>query len=179
MAFLFTSERLGFREMTEADLNSLQDLNTDPQVMEFFPALYSEEQTLAGIRRNMSNYKSVGYGMWIAEVKNSQEFIGFIGLAPVNFDAPFCPATEIGWRLIKKVWNQGFATEGALRCLEYGFDTLNLDKIVSFTAKINGPSERVMQKIGMRKSAEFMHPKLSENDRLNPHVLYEIGPDSF
>ena len=82
---------------------------------------------------------------------------------------------EIGWRIREDKWNQGFATEGAKACLQFGFDQLNFKDIYSFTSKVNIKSERVMQKIGMNKVKEFEHPKIELGSHLKTHVLYKIG----
>jgi len=91
----------------------------------------------------------------------------------------FSPCIEIGWRLAKEYWHQGYATEGAHAILDYAFNNLNLDKVVSFTAKSNTPSEAVMKKIGMVKIQEFQHPKLPEDHPLCWHVLYEIDHSNY
>lgn len=85
---------------------------------------------------------------------------------------------EIAWRLAKEYWNKGYATEGARAVLEYAFNVLHLDKVVSFTASINKPSESVMKKIGMTKINVFNHPEFSSAPDLEKHILYEISkPD--
>jgi RimJ/RimL family protein N-acetyltransferase len=101
-------------------------------------------------------------------------FAGFIGLSIPSFEAPFTPCVEIGWRLDPEHWNCGYATEGARAVLEYGFVSLQLDEIVSFTAPGNLRSRRVMEKIGMAHSPsdDFDHPALPEGHPLRRHVLY-------
>ena len=101
------------------------------------------------------------------------KFIGYTGLHKADFPANFTPCIEIGWRLIKDVWNQGYATEAAKACLQYGFINLNIKEIYSFTAAINKRSERVMQKIGLQKIGEFDHPNIISENRLCRHVLYK------
>lgn len=108
------------------------------------------------------------------EVKESKEFIGFIGFHRPSFEADFTPCIEIGWRLKRDAWGKGYATEGAKACLKYGFTELNFKEVYSFTAKINKPSEKVMKKIGMQYVKEFDHPKLEPNNKLCKHVLYVI-----
>src|SRR5690606_14340984 len=105
-------------------------------------------------KRFQSKIEEKGWGFWAAVLADSQEFIGFIGLNDVTRDAlpaPFAPAVEIGWRLAFKHWGKGYATEGAKACLQYGFETLRLKEIVSFTAVQNNRSRRVMERIGMHR----------------------------
>lgn len=171
--YLFTSDRLGFRSWTPQDFTPLYELCQDKRVMEFFPDLPDEERIYAALKK-FNNYQAeYGYTFWAVELLSTNEFIGFIGLASV-LDLPFAPATEIGWRLAYKHWNKGYATEGAKTCINYGFNQLNLDKIVSFTAILNKRSEAVMKKIGMVKTGEFGHPKVPVDNWLHQHVLYEI-----
>ena len=104
------------------------------------------------------------------------EFIGFIGLQPVSFQADFKPAVEIGWRLAFEHWEKGYATEGAKGALRYGFERLHLQEIVSLTATNNMRSRAVMERIGMyhEPNHDFDHPKLPAGHPLRRHVFYVI-----
>ncbi|WP_223155583.1 GNAT family N-acetyltransferase, partial [Acinetobacter baumannii] len=84
------------------------------------------------------------------------------------------PCIEIGWRIATEHWKKGYATEGAKAALDYAFNILNKDKVVSFTATVNKPSQAVMERLGMRKVKYFNHPKLPDEHALQKHVLYEI-----
>jgi ribosomal-protein-alanine N-acetyltransferase len=116
--------------------------------------------------------------MWAVEVPGAAQFIGFVGLMRATFAAPFTPAVEIGWRLARPYWNRGYATEGARAVLTFAFDTLRLPEVVSFTAAINLPSRRVMEKLGMRHdpAEDFDHPRVPAGSPVRRHVLYRIGP---
>lgn len=122
-------------------------------------------------------FQECGYGLYAVETKEDGEFIGFIGFHRATFEADFTPCTEIGWRLRKEAWGQGYATEGASACLRYGFRSMDFDKIYSFTAEVNSPSRRVMTKLGMRFVKFFDHPRLAKDSPLCRHVLYEIERD--
>src|SRR5262249_22713818 len=104
-------------------------------------------------------------------------FAGFIGLSIPRFEAHFTPCVEIGWRLAAACWGQGFATEGARAALAFGFQTLALAEIVSFTVPANLRSRRVMEKLGMTHHPrdDFDHPRLPEGHWLSRHVLYRIA----
>lgn len=119
-----------------------------------------------------------GFGHWAVEVPGVASCIGFIGLEPVSFDAPFTPAVEIGWRLDSRHWGNGYATEGARAALDYAFGTVGLLEVVSFTAQGNVRSRRVMERIGMRHDpgGGFEHPRVPEGDPLRSHVLYRVRP---
>jgi ribosomal-protein-alanine N-acetyltransferase len=88
----------------------------------------------------------------------------------------FSPAVEIGWRLDNKYWYKGYVSEAAKKSLEFAFDTLNLAQVFSYTAKMNKPLEKVMQRIGMLNTdATFCHPKVEKGNLLREHLLYRIN----
>lgn len=149
-------------------------MNAHPEVMEFFPSLWSREESDAAFERIRSYFLDRGWGLWAMEEKSSGKFMGFTGLNIPNFEAPFLPAVEIGWRLLPEFWNKGFATEAANKSLWFGFEILKLKEIVSFTAVGNVRSQRVMEKIGMVRKPEwdFLHPKVPDGSVLKPHVVY-------
>lgn len=86
----------------------------------------------------------------------------------------FTPATNIGWRLKKSSWGNGYATEGVKRCLEYGFNELDLEQIISTFTANNAKSENVMKKIGMLKVGAFNHPKLKDHPEFEKYICYKI-----
>jgi ribosomal-protein-alanine N-acetyltransferase len=108
-------------------------------------------------------------------------FIGIVGLARPDFEAPFMPAVEVGWRLAAEHWGQGYATEAAQGVLAFGFERLGLPEIVSFTTTANVRSRRVMEKLGMRRAPaeDFLHPLIAEGHPLRPHVLYRLPRQAF
>lgn len=175
------TERLILRPWRDEDFEHFARLNADPRVMEYFPSVMTQEESdqLAG--RMCTAIQQQGWGLWAVSIPNQADFIGYIGLAPVNFAAAFTPAIEVGWRLAYDFWNQGYATEGAHAALKYGFEHLGLNEIVSFTAVNNWRSRRVMEKIGMYhdEKSDFDHPKLPEGHTLRRHALYRIRTGHF
>lgn len=172
--YQFISERLGFRTWCEADLKPMAVLNADPEVMRFFPSTQSEKQTRELMNKCNAQFDKYGHCYFAVDRLSDKTFIGFIGLAYQEYEAPFTPCVDIGWRLAKQFWNNGYATEGARRCLEYGFEVLELDTIYSIASEINTPSINVMKKIGMNYQYHFDHPELTESGGLNPCTLYQI-----
>lgn len=175
------TERLILRPWQENDFERFAKLNADPRVMEFFPGLLSQEESNQLAKRICTAMKQQGWGLWAASIPDIADFIGYIGLAPVNFVADFTPAVEVGWRLAYEFWDKGYATEGAKAAIKYGFETLSLEEIVSFTATQNKRSRNVMEKIGMHHSQkdDFDHPKLAEGHPLRNHVLYRIEANEW
>lgn len=174
--YLFKSARLGFRTWSMDDLPELAMINADPEVMKYFPKTATEAETVAQIERFNKSFVNRDYTYFAAEVLESNEFIGFIGLLFQDYKSPFTPATDIGWRLKKSAWGQGYATEGAKRCLNYAFEDLKLDKVISVCTLKNVNSENVMKKIGMTRAGEFDHPKMKDYPDLMRCVCYEIQP---
>jgi ribosomal-protein-alanine N-acetyltransferase len=115
-----------------------------------------------------------GWGLWAVEEKRSGAFIGFVGLNVPSYPLPFSPCIEIGWRLDSSFWGKGYAPEAARKALEIGFEQYGMSEIVSFTAMVNTPSQRVMDKIGMVRGEEFDHPALEAGRPLRRHVVYRI-----
>jgi RimJ/RimL family protein N-acetyltransferase len=168
--------RLLLRGWRAADLTPFAVLNADHEVMEHFPSMLSRAQSDAFADRIVAGLNQRGWGLWAVEDNSTGAFIGFVGLNPVPFEAPFTPAIEIGWRLARPHWGSGLATEAARAALAYAFGPLGFQEIVSFTSTTNLRSQRVMQKLGMRRDPadDFDHPLLPEGHRLRCHVLYRI-----
>ena len=175
---ILTTARLRLRLWLDSDRAAFAALNADPQVMEFFPRCLSRAESDAFADRIEAHFARHGFGLWAVELPGSAPFIGFIGLSVPSFEAPFMPCVEIGWRLARAHWRQGYASEGGRCALAYGFDEARLSEIVSFTARVNVRSRAVIERIGMRRdlAGDFEHPALPEGHRLRPHVLYRIGP---
>ena len=172
--FELRTPRLRLRQWCPADRAPLAALNADPRVMEYFASTLSAEQSDASLARIQNHFERHGFGLWAVEISGETEFAGFIGLCLCPFEAHFTPAVEIGWRLAAPYWNRGYATEGALAAMSFGFQELQLDQIVSLTAAGNIRSRRVMEKIGMTRDPEddFDHPSLPVGHSLRRHVLY-------
>lgn len=173
--YLISTPRLGLRRWIPADLEPFANMNQDPAVMRFFPALSTREESTALVKRIDAFFDEHGYGLYALELKATGGFIGFTGLSQPSFESWFTPCTEIGWRLRQQAWNKGYATEAAKACLDHARNQLRLKEVYSFTAIPNSPSERVMQKIGMTRIGEFDHPKIEAGHPLRRHVLYKIA----
>jgi RimJ/RimL family protein N-acetyltransferase len=173
--------RLILREWRDSDLPAVARMNADPRVMEFMPALLDRATSDALVARQQAAIDSQDFGFWAVEVPDVADFIGFVGLGRPGFVAPFMPCIEIGWQLAYEFWGQGYATEAARIALRYGFSVLGLGEIVSFTAKINERSQRVMRRIGMQhyQAEDFDHPALPPDDRLRRHVLYRLSRERW
>jgi RimJ/RimL family protein N-acetyltransferase len=177
--YIFKSERLGFRNWNADDLTEFAKLNADEGVMEHFPKTLTELETTEFIVRLQKHYKEKKYTYFVTEVLATGEFIGFIGMAYQDYKTEFTPATDIGWRLKQSAWGKGYATEGAKACLDFGFNNLNLDKIISTCTLNNTKSAHVMAKIGMKKVGTFNHPKLKDYPDYETCICYEVMKVDF
>ncbi len=168
--------RLRLRRWREEDLAPFAAMNADARVMEHMPGVMSVAETEALLARIEAHFEAEGFGLWAVERRDSGAFIGYVGLLRVPFEAHFTPAVEIGWRLGAAHWGAGFATEAARVVLDYAFETLGLEEVVSFTAVVNTRSWRVMERLGMTHDAaeDFDHPRLEAGHPLRRHVLYRI-----
>jgi len=150
--------------------------------MRYFPTLFSRAESDASLDRFAAKISADGWGLWALEVEG--RFVGFTGLAVPHFTAPFMagmerPCVEIGWRLARAAWGQGLATEAARSVLDFGFRSLKLPEIVSFTSATNTRSQAVMKRLGMAHDPidNFEHPAVPVGSPLRPHVLYRLRAD--
>jgi RimJ/RimL family protein N-acetyltransferase len=152
-------------------------LNADPVVREHFPSTLTREESLDELTRFDRRFDERGYSLWAVEVPGVADFIGFVGLNLTEWDAPFTPAVEVGWRLARPYWGNGYATEGAREALRYGFDVVGLEEIVSFTTPANVRSWKVMERIGMTRDPadDFDHPLIAVGHPMRRHVLYRAS----
>lgn len=140
------------REFQLEDAEGMYELNNDPDVIR-----YTGDDPFASIEatrdfiRNYDAYRKFGTGRLTLLLKETSQYIGWCGL---KYD-PNSADTDIGFRLLKKFWNKGYATEASLRTLEYGFNDLMLKKIIGRAMRENIPSIKVLKKIGMVFEKEF------------------------
>ena len=174
MHYHLRSARLGFRSWRDADLDPFAALNADAEVMEYFPSERTRDQTAETIERLRAHEQRDGCTFWAVDELATGRFVGMLGVLvqremPEVFDGP---THEMGWRLAREFWGRGYATEGARACLEWAFAKTGAERVVAFTTVENRRSERVMQRVEMRRVREFSHPRLLGH-RLERHVLYE------
>jgi RimJ/RimL family protein N-acetyltransferase len=176
-----TTERLLLRPWKDEDLPAFAAMNKDPDVMAFMPKRLTREESDATAERICHQIETAGWGLWALEVTGIAPFAGFVGLSVPRFEAHFTPCVEVGWRLAKAYWGKGYATEAGRAAIAYGFDTLGLSQIVSFTTPGNWRSRAVMQRLGMRHDPhdDFDHPVLETGHPLRRHVLFRLTKASW
>jgi RimJ/RimL family protein N-acetyltransferase len=157
---LIETERLLLREITLDDKEELFKLHSHPAVQKYTgePVVETIEEIDKAIRGRINNYEKYGFGRWATFLKDGMHFVGWAGLAYL----PEFDEIDLGYRLLPEYWGLGIATEASRAILTYGFDTLNLKKIIAIAMKENKASIRVMEKVGM------------EFDKFAP---YELGSE--
>ncbi|RUQ93076.1 GNAT family N-acetyltransferase [Legionella septentrionalis] len=174
--FQIKTSRLILRPWRQSDLEPYFLINQDTKVLEFLPGSISKKQINDFMQYQNQQLEDRGYILWAAELQDTGELIGFIGLNYFDKSAHFSPAVEIGSRLGSQYWGFGYATEGALVALDYGFNHLGLNEIVAFTVQDNLRSRKVMERIEMTHDVDgsFAHPNFPTDHHLSKHVLYRI-----
>ena len=168
------TERLILRSWRMTDRAVFAEINSNNKVMKYFPKPLSIEESNGFVDRINSEFEETGFGLYAVEIKETDEFIGYVGFHRFAFDVPFSPGWEIGWRISDKFWNKGYATEAAMACIKYAQEKKLCNRLYSFTAVPNIASENVMKRIGMSFEGLFMHPALAEGHWLKEHKLYSL-----
>ena len=168
------TERLILRSWRMTDRAVFAEINSNNKVMRYFPKPLSIDESNGFVDRINSEFEETGFGLYAVEIKETGEFIGYVGFHRFTFDVPFSPGWEIGWRISDKFWNKGYATESAMACIKYAREKKLCNRLYSFTAVPNIPSENVMKRIGMTFDGLFMHPALAEGHWLKEHKLYSL-----
>ncbi len=172
------TQRTLLRQWQDSDLDAWAALNADAEVRRHFSALLSRDEALDEAERMRAALTRRGWGAWALEIPGVLPFAGFVGLLVPAWSAHFTPAVEIGWRLARGAWGQGYASEAAAAAAAFALDQLQLDELVAITVPANLPSQRVMQRIGMQHDADggFAHPRLPADHPLSRHLLYRLRP---
>ncbi|WP_339947421.1 GNAT family N-acetyltransferase [uncultured Albimonas sp.] len=175
------TERLILRPFREADLAPFAALNADAEIMRHFPRPLTAEETEALVARIETARAANGFAFEAVEEKATGAFLGMVGLNAPEFEAPFMPCVELGWRLVRAAWGRGYATEAARARLATAFAPaaeggLDRDQLVAFAPLGNAPSRAVMERLGMTRDPEddFDHPALPLGSPLRRMALYRI-----
>jgi len=167
MHVFLETERLLLRHFTEADVDNLFDLDSDPQVMRFVggrptPRYVIEHDLLPGYLRYYQ--RSDRYGFWAAIEKPSGDFLGWFHFRPLKGASPNEP--ELGFRLRKAAWSQGYATEGSRALVRKGFTETGVERVVASAFADNIASRRVLEKAGLTLVRTYHHssPDFGDGD---------------
>jgi RimJ/RimL family protein N-acetyltransferase len=167
------------RRWRESDREPFAALNADAETMRYFPQTLDRAASDALVDIIESRFDELGYGLWALEVRAHGQFVGFTGLNPMPEGVPGAGGVEVGWRLARRAWHHGYATEAARAAVEVAFRGAGLTEIWSMTAVLNQPSQAVMRRLGLAEVARFDHPRLPHGHPLRPHVTYHQARECF
>jgi RimJ/RimL family protein N-acetyltransferase len=174
---MIDTDRLLLRSWRDDDLAPFHAMNQDPEVIRHLadepPSL---DEARAQLDRFRGHERDRGHTFWAAERRDTGEFIGFCGLKPGPEGTPIAGLVEIGWRIARPHWRQGFAHEAAVACLAWAWSR-SIDKVVAITVPDNAPSWSLMEKLGMVRDpqGDFDYPALPLGHRLSRHLTYRIA----
>ena len=164
--------RLILRPFELADIESSWVMNKDAEVSRYTGdgGVVSRDEMERRIREDvMGDYEKYGFGRLAVEVKGGERFIGFAGLKYLED----LKEVDLGYRLMKKYWGRGYATEAASACLDYGFDQLNLSEIIAMVLPANTASIRVLEKLGFTYSEDRIEDGTKMQVFKLTHDLYQ------
>jgi RimJ/RimL family protein N-acetyltransferase len=160
MQVFLETERLVLRRFTEDDVDNLVELDGDPDVMRYInggrptPREEIEQDVLPAFLAYYERF--TGYGFWAAVEKATGQFAGWHHFRPPPDARP--GEVELGYRLRKSAWGQGYATEGSRALIQKGFAELGVQRVVASTMVVNVASRRVLEKAGLRFVRTFHQP---------------------
>lgn len=166
------TERLILRNLKECDLQGLFELRSNPENMKYIPRNLHQnlEDTKAQMEMILSKIELNEGINWIVRTKNSDEFMGILGLykiEPENYRA------EIGYMILPQFCNQGFVTEALKSILDFGFNKLLLHSIEAIIDPLNTASEKVLQKLYFKKEAHILENLYFDN-KFWDTVIYSL-----
>jgi len=168
MQFHLETERLILRNILPEDVDGMFELDSDPEVHKYLgnKPFTTKSQSEVNIKEIIKQYENYGIGRWAMVNKQTNEFMGWSGLKfntiTLNGHSNFY---DVGYRIIKRFWGKGYATESSIAALDYGFNTLNLDTIYGITEKDNQASHQILLKIGLKYIEDFYDEKANLNLR--------------
>jgi RimJ/RimL family protein N-acetyltransferase len=142
------TERLRLRSFRRSDLDDYAALNADPEVLRYLSGGMEQPWDRGRSWRHMAfllgHWLLGGSGMWALELKETGAFLGMVGFA----EPEGWPGCELAWKLVRRWWGHGYATEGARAARDYAFTVLEKDRLISLIHPENRASIRVAERLG-------------------------------
>jgi RimJ/RimL family protein N-acetyltransferase len=173
MSHILETKRVYLRELTVTDIPEMSKILQNAETMYAYEHAFTDEEVSAWYTTQLERYKNYGYGLWAVILKEINVFIGLCGLSLQTVDSD--ELLEIGYLFNRHYWHKGYATEAAIACKRYAFETLNADNVYSIIRTNNSASQRVAQRNGMKIVAETT--KHYYNMEM-PHYVYGIARDT-
>lgn len=174
---MLATRRLLMRGWREADLAPFAAMGADPDVMRYFPFRHDRVESDRAAQSIQDRFRAWGFGFWAVESVDAP-FVGFVGLSRVSFRGELYGRIELGWRLGRRFWGKGYATEAARAALGFAFAHADASEVVALTPEINLRSIAVMARLGMRRAGGFEHPGIAPGP-LKRFALYQIARKDF
>ena len=181
---MLETNRLFLRKMNQSDYPALCKILQDVDVMYAYEGVFSDAETQKWLDNQISNYKEYGFGLWAVILKATGKMIGQCGLTMQSCNNN--QVLEIGYLFQKAFWGYGYATEAAIACRDYVFDTLGADRVFSIIRDTNIASQNVAKRVGMEvidtcikhyRGVDMPHYLFSVADfniNLNPRRLKQL-----
>ena len=166
------TSRLRMRRWEESDRPAFAALNSDPEVMEHFPAVLDRAGSDTLFEELERRWRANGVGLWALQRHDDATLLGWTGLNPMPPAVPGAGEWEVGWRLVRPAWGHGYATEAGREALRVAQQELGVARVWSMTTVGNTRSQAVMRRLGLVEHSRFDHPGLPAGHPLLPHVAY-------
>jgi RimJ/RimL family protein N-acetyltransferase len=172
---MIETERLILRPWREGEAGRLMAINNEPDVLEWMSEWTLEEAEQRVARYNDSFFKN-GFGRIAAERKSDGVVLGSIGIMPAFEALPIAGQPEIGWRLTRSAWGQGYAIEGARAALADAFQKRGLPYVLAMINEGNARSQTVARRLAMVRAPEldFENEDYPPGHRFRPSLVYRI-----
>ncbi len=160
MNVVANTERLTLSRFSESDIDGFFELNNDSVVLQYTgDQPFANKASVADFIENYSHYNDFGYGRWSVYLTDANRYIGFCGLRYNSQNQE----VDIGFRLLRRYWGQGLATEAAKASINIGINQYKLNSIIGRAMKANSASHAVLTKLDFRFEKEFVENSINWN----------------
>lgn len=167
---ILETDRLILRELKLLDKENLSQILQDKDVMYAYEHAFSDGEVDIWLNTQLRRYKEDGFGLWAVVLKNTDDLIGQCGLTIQKIGEK--EVVEVGYLFKKAYWHKGYATEAAIACKNYAFNTLDIDEVYSIIRDNNMPSINVAKRNGMTIKGEFTKHYYGMD---MPHLIFSVN----